>query len=66
MSDFFDYPLNYGMGRSQYPEVADNNYDTYTDQTSMLLHVDSNGDGTGGVSEFTHIFVKGSSQLTGF
>ncbi|MDE0398862.1 MAG: hypothetical protein OXL96_13790 [Candidatus Poribacteria bacterium] len=55
---FFDYPLNYGAGRSQYREVADNNYNTFTTQTSMLLHIDSKGDGTGEARAFTDIFVK--------
>ena len=60
MAQFFDYPLNYGGGRSQYREVADNNYATFTEQTSMLLNIDSAGDGTGTASEFTDIFVKGA------
>ena len=55
---FFDYPLNYGGGRSQYKAVADNDYQTYTEQTAMLLHIDTAGDGTGTARAFTDIFVK--------
>ena len=58
MAQFFDYPLNYGSNRSQYREVADNDYATFTEQTSMLLHIDSAGDGTGTAREFTDIFLK--------
>ena len=58
MAQFFDYPLNYGSGRSQHREVADNDYATYTEQTSMLLHIDSAGDGSGTARAFTDIFVK--------
>ena len=60
MTQFFDFPLNYGGGRSQYREVADNDYNTSTDQTSMLLHIDTAGDGSGDARDFTDIFVKGS------
>ena len=58
MAQFFDYPLNYGSGRSQYSEVADNNYATFTEQTSMLLNIDSAGDGSGTAKSFTDIFIK--------
>ena len=58
MAQFFDYPLNYGGGRSQYREVADNDYNTFTDQTSMLLHIDTAGDGSGTARDFTDIFIK--------
>ena len=58
MTQFFDYPLNYGGGRSQHREVADNDYSTYTDQTSMLLHIDTAGDGSGDARRFTDIFIK--------
>ena len=58
MAQFFDYPLNYGSGRSQYKAVADNNYSTFTEQTSLLLHIDTAGDGTGTARAFTDIFVK--------
>ena len=57
-TQFFDYPLNYGLGRSQYREVADNDYATATTRTSMLLHIDSKGDGTGTARAFTDIFIK--------
>lgn len=60
MAQFFDYPLNYGGGRSQYREIADNDYQTYSEQTSMLLNIDSAGDGSGTAREFTDIFVKGT------
>ena len=60
MAQFFDYPLNYGGGRSQYRAVADNNYATFTEQTSMLLHIDTAGDGSGTARPFTDIFVKGT------
>lgn len=60
MSQFFSYPLNYGSSRSQYKEISDNDYNTWTDQTSMLLHIDTIGDGTGDARAFTDIFVKGS------
>lgn len=59
-TQFFSTPLNYGNGRSQYPEVADNDYNTYTEQTSMLLNIDTTGDGTGDAREFTDIFLKGT------
>ena len=58
MAHFFSYPLNYGSGRSQYKAVADNNYATFTAQTSMLLNIDSAGDGTGTARAFTDIFIK--------
>ena len=60
MAQFFSYPLNYGSGRSQYREVADNDYNTFTDQTSILLNIDTAGDGSGTAREFTDIFVKGT------
>ena len=58
MAQFFDYPLNYGGGRSQHREVADNDYNTFTLQTSMLFNIDTNGNGTGDAREFTDIFIK--------
>ena len=58
MAIFYAYPLNYGGSRSQYPAVADNNYATFTQQNSMLLHIDSAGDGSGTARAFTHIFLK--------
>lgn len=60
MAQFFDFPLNYGSGRSQYRAVADNDYSTFTSETSMLLHIDTAGDGSGTAREFTDIFIKGS------
>ena len=60
MAQFFDYPLNYGSGRSQYKAVADNDYATFTEQNSMLLHIDTAGDGSGTARPFTDIFVKGT------
>ena len=60
MAQFFSYPLNYSGGRSQYREVADNDYSTFTNQTSMLLHIDTLGNGTGEARDFTDIFIKGS------
>lgn len=58
MAQFFDYPLNYGGGRSQYRAVADNDYNTFTSETSMLLHIDTAGDGAGTARDFTDIFIK--------
>ena len=58
MATFFSYPLNYGGGRSQYSAVADNDYSTYTDQTSILLNIDTAGDGSGTARAFTDIFIK--------
>ena len=58
MAQLFDYPLNYGSGRSQYREVADNDYATFTTSTSMLLHIDTAGDGSGTARDFTDIFIK--------
>lgn len=58
MSQLFDYPLNYGGGRSQHKAVADNDYNTFTTNTSLLLHIDSKGDGTGDARDFTDIFLK--------
>lgn len=58
MAQFFDFPLNYGSGRSQYRAVADNDYNTFTSQTSMLLHIDTAGDGSGTARYFTDIFIK--------
>ena len=60
MAQLFSYPLNYGSNRSQYREVADNDYNTFTSQTSMLLHIDTAGDGSGAAREFTDIFIKGT------
>lgn len=58
MAHFFDYPLNYSGDRSQYREIADNDYNTFTSQTSMLLHIDTLGDGSGTARNFTDIFIK--------
>ena len=58
MAQFFAYPLNYGPGRSQYRSVADNDYKTFTEQTSMLLNIDTAGDGSGTARDFTDIFIK--------
>ena len=58
MAQFFAYPLNYGGGRSQYREVADNDYNTFTTQTSMLINIDTSGDGSGTARDFTDIFIK--------
>lgn len=58
MAQFFDYPLNYGGGRSQYRAAADNDYNTFTSETSMLLNIDTNGDGSGTARDFTDIFLK--------
>ena len=55
---FFDYPLNYGGNRSQYRAVADNDYSTFTAQTSLLLNIDTAGDGSGTARPFTDIFIK--------
>ena len=66
MAQLFDYPLNYGGGRSQYPAVADNDYNTFTEQTSMLLNIDTNGDGTGTAREFTDIFIKSSTGIVSY
>ena len=60
MAQFFSYPLNYGSNRSQYREIADNDYHTFTAQNSMLLHIDTAGDGSGTARSFTDIFLKGS------
>lgn len=57
-TQFFNAPLNYGSGRSQYRAVADNDYATFTSQSSMLLHIDSKGNGSGDARAFTDIFVK--------
>ena len=66
MAIFYAYPLNYGGSRSQYPAVADNNYNTFTEQTSMLLHIDTAGDGTGTAREFTDIFIKSSTGIASY
>ena len=58
MATFYDYPLNYGGSRSQHPEVADNDYATFTTSTSMLLNIDTAGDGSGDARDFTDIFLK--------
>ena len=58
MAQFFDFPLNHGGSRSQYREVADNDYATFTDKTSMLLNIDTAGNGMGDARAFTHIFLK--------
>ena len=58
MAQFFSYPLNYGSNRSQYREVADNDYNTFTSQTSLLLNIDTVGNGSGTAREFTDIFLK--------
>ena len=60
MAQFFDYPLNYGGGRSQYKAVADNDYNTFTSETSMLLNIDTDGNGMGTARDLTDIFVKGT------
>ena len=58
MAQFFDFPLNYGGGRSRYRAVADNDYNTFTSETSMLLDIDTLGNGSGMARDFTDIFVK--------
>ena len=58
MAQFFAPALNYGGSRSQYKAVADNDYQTYSEQTSMLLNIDAAGDGSGAAKEFTDIFLK--------
>ena len=58
MAGFYAYPLNYGGSRSQHREIADNDYNTYTSETSMLLNIDAAGDGSGAARPFTHIFLK--------
>ena len=58
MAQLFAYPLNYGGGRSQHREIADNDYATFTEQTSFLLNIDTAGDGTGDARDWTDIFVK--------
>ena len=65
MATFYAYPLNYGGSRSQYPAVADNNYATFTQQTSILLNIDTAGDGSGTARAFTDIFVK-SKGVSGY
>ena len=60
MAQFLSYPLNYGPGRSQYREVADNDYNTFSSETSMLLNIDTDGNGMGDARSFTDIFVKGT------
>ena len=64
MAILFGYPLNYGAGRSQYPAVADNDYSTFVDQSSMLLNIDTAGDGTGDARDWTDIFVKCQNVLS--
>ena len=58
MAQFFAPALNYGGSRSQYKAVADNDYQTYSEQTSMLLNIDAAGDGSGTARDFTDIFIK--------
>ena len=58
MATFYAYPLNYGGSRSQYREVADNDYNTFTSETSMLLNIDTDGNGMGTAKSFTDIFIK--------
>ena len=58
MATFYNYPLNYGGGRSQHREVVDNDYKTFTTSTSMLLNIDTAGDGSGEARDFTDIFIK--------
>ena len=65
MATFYAYPLNYGGSRSQYPAVADNDYATFTQQTSILLNIDTAGDGSGTARAFTDIFVK-SKGVSGY
>lgn len=60
MAIFYAAPLNYGGSRSQYSAVVDNDYNTFTAQNSMLLHIDTAGDGSGTAREFTNIFIKGT------
>ena len=66
MTQFFNYPLNYGSGRSQYLAVADNNYNTFTAKTSILLNIDTAGDGSGTAREFTDIFIKSSTGIVSY
>lgn len=50
---FFSNPLNNA------PKVCvDNRYDTFTNETTVVCHIDTKGDGTGAAQPFTHIFLK--------
>ena len=60
---FYQYPLNYGSKRAYaatlfVPEVQDNNYSTTWTGTSLTIHIDSVGDGTGTARDFDTIFIK--------
>ena len=43
--------------------LTDNRYDTGTLETSLTVHIDTNGNGTGAARGFTHIFLKAKGTV---
>ena len=65
MAQFFAFPRNYGKNQNRassgsvlLPQIADNDYNTFTDTTGIRCFVDSVGDGSGSASGVSHIFFK--------
>ena len=55
---FFAPPLN------KIPAIlTDNRYDKSSVETSLTVHIDANGDGTGAARGFTHIFLKAKGTI---
>lgn len=61
----FAYPRNYGKdrnrastGNTRLPQIADNDYNTWTDTLNIRCFVDSVGDGSGTALDVSHIFFK--------
>ena len=67
MAQFFAFPRNFGKNRNRastgsvlLPQIADNDYNTFTDTTGIRCFVDAVGDGSGNASGVSHIFFKTS------
>ena len=66
MAQFFDYPLNYGPGRTACPKYTDNDYNTYEDGTECIFNISPTGSSDPdqnpvlieSTRQFTHIFIK--------
>ena len=65
MAQFFAFPRNYGKNRNRastgsvlLPQIADNDYNTFTDTTGIRCFVDAVGDGSGNALGVSHIFFK--------
>ena len=61
----FPTPLNFGNQRTNRNQVVDGNLNSYTEQTTVECHIDTDADGTGTAQAFTHIALI-SSGVTSY